>query len=37
MTYIVWDIGMKKMKERSKISNQTVDNFALTFVNLSLA
>ena len=37
MTVIVWDIGMKEMKERSKISNLMVDHFSLTFVNLSLA
>ena len=37
MTLIVWDIGTKKMKERTKTSNLIVDHFSLTFVNLSLA
>ena len=32
-----WDIRMKKMKERIKISNLMVDHFSLTFVNLLLA
>ena len=36
-SFIVWDIGMKKVKERSKTSNWMVDHFSLTFVNLSLA
>ena len=37
VTLIVWDIGMKKMKERTKTSKLIVDHFSLTFVNLSLA
>ena len=36
VTLIVWDIGTTKMKERTKTSNLIVDNFSLTFVNLSL-
>ena len=34
MILIVWDIGMKKMKERTKTSNLMVDKFSLTFVKL---
>ena len=34
MTPVVWYIEMKKMKERTKTSNWTVDNFSLTFVIL---
>ena len=37
MALIVWDIGTKKMKERTKTSNLIVDHFSLTFVNLSQA
>ena len=37
MTLIVWDIGTKKIKERTKTSNLIVDHFSLTFVNLSQA
>ena len=37
MTLIVWDIGIKKMKERTTTSNLIDDHFSLTFVNLSLA
>ena len=37
MTLIVWDIGTKKIKERTKTSNLVIDHFSLTFVNLSLA
>ena len=36
MTLFVWDIGMKKMKERAKTSDLLVDYFSLTFVNLLL-
>ena len=36
MTLIAWDIGTKKMKDRTKTSNLIVDDFSLTFVNLSL-
>ena len=36
MTLIIWDIGTKKMKERTKTSNLTVDHFSLTFVSLML-
>ena len=34
--FIVWGIGTKKMKERTKTSNLIVDHFSLTFVNFSL-
>ena len=34
---IDWDIGTKKIKERTKTSNLVADHFSLTFVNLSLA
>ena len=37
MTPTVWDTVMKKMKERTKTSNLTVDNFSLIFVNRLLA
>ena len=37
MAVIVWDIGKKKIKERTKTSDLVVDHFSLTFVNLSLA
>ena len=37
VTLITWDIGMKKMKERTKTSNLIVEYFSSTFVNLSLA
>ena len=37
MTFIAWDIGTKKMEERTKISNLMVGLFSLTFVNLLLA
>ena len=37
MKLIAWDIGMKKMKERSETSNWIVDHFLKFFVNLSLA
>ena len=37
ITLIVWDIGMKKMKEKRKTSNLIVDHFSLTFANLLLA
>ena len=37
MTLIVWDIGTKKIKERTKTSNLIVDQFSLTIVNLLLA
>ena len=37
MTLIVWDNGMKKMKEWIKTSNLIVDHFSLIFVNLLLA
>ena len=37
MTLIAWDIGRKKMKDRTKTPNLIVDNFPLTFANLSLA
>ena len=35
MTLVFWDIGKKKMKERTETSNLTVDHFSLTFINLS--
>ena len=34
---LVWDIGTKKMKDRTKTSNWMGDHFSLTFVNLLLA
>ena len=37
MTFIVWDIGTKKVKERTETTNLVVDHFSLTFVDLSLA
>ena len=37
MILIAWDIGTKKMKEKTKISNLIVNNFSFTFVNLSSA
>ena len=37
MTLIVWNIGTKKMKERTKTCNLIVDHFSLTSVNLLLA
>ena len=37
MTLIAWDIGRKKMKDRTKTSNLIVDDFSLTFANLLLA
>ena len=37
MTLIVWDIGTKKMKERTNTSNLIVDRFSLTNVYFSLA
>ena len=37
MALIVWDIGTKKIKEKTKTSNLIVDCFSLTFANLSLA
>ena len=37
ITLVVWNIGMKKMKERSKTSNWTVNHFFSTFVNPLLA
>ena len=37
ITLVVWNIGMKKMKERSKTSNWTVSHFFSTFVNPLLA
>ena len=37
MTLKIWEIAMNQTKERSKISNWTVDHFSLTFVNLLLA
>ena len=36
LSLIVWDIGTKKMKTKTKTSNVIVDRFSLTFVNLSL-
>ena len=36
MTLIVWDIGTKKIKEKTKKSNLIVDHFSLTLINLSL-
>ena len=36
MTLIVWDIGAKKIWERTKTSNLIVDHFSSTFVNLLL-
>ena len=37
MTLIVWDIGMKKKKQRAKGSNWIIDHFSLIFVTLSFA
>ena len=37
MTLIAWDIGSKKMKDRTKASNLIVDDFSLIFANLLLA
>ena len=37
MTFIVWDIGTRKMIERTKASNLIVDYFSLTFVNLFIS
>ena len=37
MTLIVWDTGTKKIKDRTKKPNLIVNDFSLTFVNLSLA
>ena len=37
MTLIVWNIGMKKMKQRAKASNWIIDHFSLIFVILSFA
>ena len=34
---IDWDIGTKKIKERTKASNLVADYFSLTFSNLSVA
>ena len=31
MTLIVWDIGMKKIKQRAKVSNWITDHFSLIF------
>ena len=36
MTLIVWDNWTKTMKGRTKTSNLILDDFSLTFVNLSL-
>ena len=36
MTLIVWDNWTKTMKDRTKTSNLILDDFSLTFVNLSL-
>ena len=33
VTLVVWDIGMKKIKEKTKTSNLIVDHFSLNFVN----
>ena len=37
MTLIAWDIGAKKIKERTKTSNLIAGHFTLTFVNFSIA
>ena len=37
MTLIAWDIGAKKIKERTKTSNLIAGHFTFTFVNFSIA